>query len=144
MNITIILSIVAYFLLCVAIGKWCDAKGRSFGVGFFVSLFLSPVIGTIIVLFFKNGDEIKEKSYLHITDNDKLIITRVLSIVSISYGVVTVFHQTYSIIYFIPLFTFISPKYWWDKPIAWICYWITFIGATVNWINYVHKIFCAS
>ena len=87
MNITIVLLIVAYFLLCVGIGKWGDAKGRGFGVGFFASLVFSPVIGFILIAIIpRKKAETKGDSHIVVTDRTKLKLIRALSIVTISYA----------------------------------------------------------
>ncbi len=88
MNITTILLIVGYFIICVGIGKWGDAKRRGFGVGFFASLFFSPVIGFILIAIIpRKKPDAKGNFPVTITDQTKLTLTRILSARTISYAI---------------------------------------------------------
>lgn len=46
-----ILRIIGWLVLSAVIGGWSQSKGRGFWYGFLFSIFLSPIIGAIIVGF---------------------------------------------------------------------------------------------
>jgi len=79
-----------------------------------------------------------------ITDNTKLKIVRSISVIPIVYEIYLIYHQSTSIVYFLPAISFIPSKYWWDKPIVWIIYWIAVGGAVIYGLNNIYKIICAS
>jgi len=58
-------TVVIWFILCICVGAYANGKGRS-GIGFFfLSFFLSPLIGFIIALISKSNEkEIEEKTIL--------------------------------------------------------------------------------
>jgi hypothetical protein len=88
MNTTIILLILAYFILCVGIGNFGNSKGWSFAVGFFVSLLLSPILGIIVIaMIHKKDPATKGNTYIVISDKIKTIMIRSLAIITISYGI---------------------------------------------------------
>ena len=57
-------NIFIYIILCVLCGMYASGKGKSFGGYFFLSLFLSPLIGFIVALIAKEDFSKIEKNQL--------------------------------------------------------------------------------
>ena len=47
---------VFWFLLCFAVGNYADKRGKSYGLHFLLSLFLSPLIGFIFAALGASGE----------------------------------------------------------------------------------------
>lgn len=57
----ILFAVAILFLLCFLVGKYSVSKGRSFALGFFISLLLSPIVGVVVIALLK-GREISSSS----------------------------------------------------------------------------------
>ena len=44
---------MTWLAMCIGVGYWGKMKHHSFWMGFWVSLFLSPIIGVIVILLAK-------------------------------------------------------------------------------------------
>ena len=53
-----VLFIGVYLWLCYEVGKYAERLGRSFWLFFFICLILNPIIGYIIAVLIREGDEI--------------------------------------------------------------------------------------
>ena len=48
---------MTWLAMCIGVGYWGKMKHHSFWMGFWVSLFLSPIIGVIVILLAKGVKE---------------------------------------------------------------------------------------
>jgi uncharacterized membrane protein len=55
-NVEILFAVAVLFLLCFLVGKYSASKGRSFALGFFISLLLSPIVGVIVIAVLKSSE----------------------------------------------------------------------------------------
>ena len=56
-----VLFIGIYLWLCYEVGKYAERLERSFWLFFFISLVFNPIVGFIIALLIREGDEINAK-----------------------------------------------------------------------------------
>ena len=63
--------IIIWIVLCVLCGMMASGKGKSFWVYFFLSLFLSPLVGFIAAIIAKEDTEVVEHKSVESGENKK-------------------------------------------------------------------------